>query len=737
MERFIKVLPDDTANTGQSNLENINDTATCGVWVSFPRETTGAKENEIDTFTIVSARQGYLEDYSCFYESPIVLMQNAEITFTPGKNRKLTFSKDSRYTHAINFSKIHERLVIFDLSGAQLKVIMRLQHSPYLVIEPNEYIYPSCTEWDWDYKSTTIQFTLEKDQLNDLRYKFQQNGIDVYFTKLRTEELSYVTLTKELGTPQFPFKFVFSVNQLFSRHPWLPDLKVEIFEELFALYNENPKLFVRTLLNMKLEERFPNVVESIRAKIATYNNYVKFKKVKKIIITPSRIIFKYTQDAPSRALRILTRHFLLRVSFRDENGKVREHHPVLFERLKRAVIDGLRFPFVAEHFEFFGSTNSQLKQKSAIFLPDAVNKRSLLGEFSGNPGSILARIGLNFSTSIPTIAITNEHDCIEDVDVEVGGEIASDGIGTISSHLLDATLTCLGPSNTSVDAIQIRYKGYKGVLCRKYGAPDNQIVFRKSMRKFESNYNTIDVLNCSAARVVRLNRQVILLLYDAGIPDHIFFELVINNLCSELENFEDKAKSKQVLSYILPRIGDLLRRHHEFDVRTDKFLWSILQKHFSTKFKLIFKKFNFEVKEGVMLLGVMDEHDELEANQVYFTWKFPGESTYGVLEEGTKVVIFRHPAILPEDIRIATYTSKVSDNLKKLSNVLVFSRRGDPEPFPVKCGGDLDGDQYAIIWDKRLVPRNTRQSHYTFDAVPKKPEKYCQEIGRASCRERV
>ncbi|KAK1090155.1 hypothetical protein LTR48_008854, partial [Friedmanniomyces endolithicus] len=60
----------------------------------------------------------------------------------------------------------------------------------------------------------------------------------------------------------------------------------------------------------------------------------------------------------------------------------------------------------------------------------------------------------------------------------------------------------------------------------------------------------------------------------------------------------------------------------------------------------------------------------------------------------------------PGDIQVVNAVDVPENSpLKKLSNVVVFSQHGDRDLPSMLSGGDLDGDLYNIIWDKRLRPK--------------------------------
>ncbi len=67
-----------------------------------------------------------------------------------------------------------------------------------------------------------------------------------------------------------------------------------------------------------------------------------------------------------------------------------------------------------------------------------------------------------------------------------------------------------------------------------------------------------------------------------------------------------------------------------------------------------------------------------------------------------RCAIMRAPALHLGDIRVVNAVDH--PKLRHLVNVIVFSVRG-ARPLPnMLAGGDLDGDDYTLIWDPRLLP---------------------------------
>jgi len=65
------------------------------------------------------------------------------------------------------------------------------------------------------------------------------------------------------------------------------------------------------------------------------------------------------------------------------------------------------------------------------------------------------------------------------------------------------------------------------------------------------------------------------------------------------------------------------------------------------------------------------------------------------------VMVTRNPATHPGDVRIMLAVDR--PELRHLSNVVVFSSKGERPACNMMAGGDLDGDVYFVCWDKILL----------------------------------
>ena len=115
--------------------------------------------------------------------------------------------------------------------------------------------------------------------------------------------------------------------------------------------------------------------------------------------------------------------------------------------------------------------------------------------------------------------------------------------------------------------------------------------------------------------------------------------------------------------------------------------------------KLITIKYNGRLNDRkcVCLMGVIDEANTLEEDQVYI--HLVHSSEYSRINKILiqKVIVYRSPSLHPGDIKVLNAVN--NPFLSHFKNVIVFSKRGSRPTFNQLSGGDLDGDRYFISFN--------------------------------------
>lgn len=210
-----------------------------------------------------------------------------------------------------------------------------------------------------------------------------------------------------------------------------------------------------------------------------------------------------------------------------------------------------------------------------------------------------------------------------------------------------------------------------------------------------------------------LNRQLIKILEDLGIPNGIFEDLqasAIDELRSSVSSVANAAALLEKHDVgLATQTTWLLRKLQSLGIALsdDIFFRDLLDAVVLIQLQELKFKTRIPVKNGATLYGIMDETGTLAEGEVYCAWI----DKKGCLKRaiGT-VAVARSPALHPGDIQTAKAVAVPSDSpLNDLHNCIVFSSLGVRDLPSQLAGGDLDGDLFHVIWDKGLMPRSCQQ----------------------------
>ncbi len=227
--------------------------------------------------------------------------------------------------------------------------------------------------------------------------------------------------------------------------------------------------------------------------------YSHINLIHKIIVTPCGTYLAGPEPEPTN--RVLRRyadrieHFA-RVVFQDEDGGSVRYDPrasqsiVYDERFKGVLNRGILI--AGRMFSFLGFSHSSLRSQSCWFmapifaegtmkLPEHILRE--LGDFSNIriPAKCAARIGQNFTDTNATVDLVRANVGTLPM-IERGGYDFSDGVGTISHELLRRIWRVYGQRRLlKPTAIQIRYKGYKGMVSLDSRLPGQRLMLRDNM----------------------------------------------------------------------------------------------------------------------------------------------------------------------------------------------------------------------------------------------------------------
>ncbi|KAH7381767.1 RNA dependent RNA polymerase-domain-containing protein [Cadophora sp. MPI-SDFR-AT-0126] len=460
---------------------------------------------------------------------------------------------------------------------------------------------------------------------------------------------------------------------------------------------------------------------------------------RKATITPSTMYLSSpTVETTNRVLRHYSRENkdgrFLRVQFTDElaEGKIyscadKQRNDELFTRVYRTLYNGIRIG--DRHFEFLAFGNSQFRENGAYFFCptdhlSCEDIRKWMGHFDHIPvvAKYAARLGQCFSTTRAINGLSAPK-VVTLADVENNGYCFTDGVGKISPFLAQMIAAELQlRTATAPSAFQFRLGGCKGILTVWPDAKDKEVHIRKSQQKFTATYNGLEIIRCARFSCATLNRQTIVILSSLGVPDEVFH----NMLAAQLANYQIAMSNDEVaVSFLLRYIDEnqmtinlatMIR--NGFMAQRDPFVLSLLHLWRSWSIKLLKEKAKIIVEDGAFVLGCADETGILrgytkpkaahgqqlaqeELPQIFI--QVPDKedpNRYNVIEG--ICLVGRNPSLHPGDLRVVEAINVPA--LHHLRDVVVFPIQGDRDVPSMCSGGDLDGDDFFVIWDKNLRP---------------------------------
>ncbi|KAL1851938.1 hypothetical protein Plec18170_006241 [Paecilomyces lecythidis] len=474
-----------------------------------------------------------------------------------------------------------------------------------------------------------------------------------------------------------------------------------------------------------------------KARIPSYCCYMRSAKV-----TPSMVYYNTPSvDITNRVIRHYIEHAdrFLRVRFTDEKlqGRINstENNTMdeVFTRIKRTMANGITIG--DRHYEFLAFGNSQFREHGAYFfapLPNltASNIRAWMGSFANirNIAKHAARLGQCFST---TRAVTGCSVQICEIEDIVRNEYTfSDGVGRISKFLAEMAKTELKirtPTGDPPSVFQFRLGGCKGILTVSPQAQRQEIHIRKSQYKFAAVHNGLEIIRWSQFSMATLNRQLIIVLSTLGIQDRVFLE----KMHSMLENLDEAMTSESHAIRLLQRYVDpnqmslVVAKMVEdgFQQAKDPFVMSLLELWRAWQIKYLKEKAKIVIDKGACLFGCMDEFGILKGHfekdipnrnapyteklaalpEIFVQVSRPDQGGGYQIIEGP-CILARNPSLHPGDIRVVNAVNV--PELRELRDVIVMPQTGDRDISSMCSGGDLDGDDYLVIWDPDLLPED-------------------------------
>ncbi|KAE9983037.1 hypothetical protein BLS_005054 [Venturia inaequalis] len=437
-----------------------------------------------------------------------------------------------------------------------------------------------------------------------------------------------------------------------------------------------------------------------------------------------------TPEVTNRVLRSYpdNTNYFIRVTFGDEDADRLEvqystNNDGIWNCIHAMLNGALRI--CGRDYTFLGFSQSSMKSHTAWFMAPFVDPKTQdnvfpalvvknIGEFDSfrSPARCAARIGQAFTDT--NVYVVLEGICYQYSlpDVERDGRCFSDGCGLISSELADKIMERYPglKGRPQVNAFQIRYLGYKGVLARAVHLSGEQLYVRPSMKKFDCDVpNHLEVCGIADKPLpLFLNRSLIKILEDLGVPAQnilILADQTVKDLHKQMDspiniaNFLESEKIAHAAGFpkLIQHLDDI-----QIPPSDDRFLQAVVELAAIVRLRELKYKGRIPVKNGMKLMGVMDHTGTLKHNEIYCPWI--DANGYRQVHLG-RVAVTRSPTNHPGDLQFADSVDVSLDSpLRELHNLVFFSEYGERDLPSQLGGGDLDGDMYDIFWEPLLIP---------------------------------
>ncbi|KAI9888212.1 MAG: hypothetical protein M1814_001088 [Vezdaea aestivalis] len=483
-----------------------------------------------------------------------------------------------------------------------------------------------------------------------------------------------------------------------------------------------------------------------KAKIPSYCTYSR-----KATVTPTMVYYTTPNvETSNRVVREFSHMAdrFLRVQFTDERneGSVRaSNKPTtdeVFTRIKRTMTNGITIG--DRHFEFLAFGNSQFREQGAFFFcPTSSQSTDSIRRWMGNFQHIkvvakhAARFGQCFST---TRAVTGTKVSVLELEEVIHGKYTfTDGVGKMSPFIAQIVQSDLKlPTDGPPSVIQFRLGGSKGVLAIDPSLRQRQVRIRKSQYKFKAIFNGLEVIRWSHFATAKLNRQLILILSDLGVEDKIFLQKQTDMLERLQRAMHDEQEAVSMMQKnvdpngMTPVIAGMILSG--FMTANDPFILSLLHLWRSWCIKYLKEKAHILIEKSAFLLGCTDETKTLKGHfdklqtgplqtldmkqaalpEIFVQISHPTRQTETVIIEGL-CLVGRNPSLHPGDLRVVNAVNV--PKLHHLRDVVVFPQTGDRD-LPSMCsGGDLDGDEFFVVWDPDLLPKEWNHAPMDYTAL--------------------
>jgi RNA-dependent RNA polymerase len=297
----------------------------------------------------------------------------------------------------------------------------------------------------------------------------------------------------------------------------------------------------------------------------------------------------------------------------------------------------------------------------------------------------------------------------------------------VARLLAEEVLKPKRPPSSSYQAscFQFRLGGCKGVLAVDPNVQGLDLHMRPSQRKFWSPQNKLEIIRCSQFASASLNRQLIQVMSSLGVDDGFFCKrlgemLKDYHLAVSVQEKALDLLTKQIdPNQMTLAIANLVRGG--FMTSREPFVMSLLHLWRAWTIKYLKEKAKITLENSAFLLGVVDETATLrgylvddnpeDLSQIFVQVSDPLTGKLRVIIG--RCIVARNPSLHPGDVRVVEAVD--IPGLHHLVDVVVFPQTGDRDIPSMLSGGDLDGDDYVVIWDEELTSQITNEAPASYD----------------------
>lgn len=518
------------------------------------------------------------------------------------------------------------------------------------------------------------------------------------------------------------------------------NVTLEFLERLSSMTPHEAVYILEKVADLQHVYYDPMEVFTIRCKNTKRRSIPKYCVMQRSVnITPTMMyVASPVMEISNRIIRqnLTDSDRFIRVKFSDEkgDGPLRNMQggraEALFDRVAHAMRNGI--VVAGRYYEFLAFGNSQLREHGAYFYAPTSTKsaddiRMNLGHFDHikTVAKYGARMGQAFST---TRAMRYSVVTMKTPDIESNGCNFTDGVGRLSPFLAKMIAQELGLPNAFNDPptlYQFRLGGCKGVLALDPTITKNEVHIRPSQMKFNATHTGLEIIRCSNLATPFLNRQIITLLSDLGVKDHVFIRKQQEMVASYELAMTDKDEAlRWLLKHIDVNQTTLMMASMVLDgffESQEPLMMSLLHLWRACTMKELKKRARVAIDEGAFVLGCVDETGTLQGHrnepqsrvdatreekmntlpEIFIQIDDVSKKGHYKVIEGV-CVLARNPSLHPGDIRVVRAVD--APVLRHHKNVVVLPQTGDRDLASMCSGGDLDGDDYMVLWDSDLIP---------------------------------